>query len=456
MIRQFLSLVMVSFMLVFAWADQPSRELPDGIKNFNGMLVGRLVSKDPEKGTFQVQVDAVPRVWENNKAKDPKSIVGKTVEVTGVFGKFLDVLVVTRAGETVEFECKHDGDVLRFPGEMLRKVAPYDVSDYPELPEGFRGFKGAVIGEVVKKDPESLELILNVQKVSEVWDDNAARQPRSIEGKPIMLAGFWNRREEYHGLKVGDRIELGLQHVALRSDHVNIAKFVRQASSGETDGAKMKPESSPAVTDGLTPALRGFRGMLVGRLTEKDVERGTFTVVVDAVPRVWKNNEAAKPKDFIGRHAVAEGIHGKLLDVLVVTRPGETIEFGAMHDGGENLRVLEGLRKVAPVEPGDYPELPDAFRGFKGILVGKVIEKEDTALELIVQVSQVEKSLGESKSTNAESIVGKPIMLAGFWQRKDNFHSLHVGDTIRFGVEHPQLLSDHLSVIEVCEKVEKE
>ena len=89
--------------------------LPDGMKEFNGMLLGRLAAKDVEKGTFVVSVDAVPRVWRDSKAGDPQSVVGKTVEVSGVFGKFLDVLVVARKGETLEFECKHDGDGLVRP-----------------------------------------------------------------------------------------------------------------------------------------------------------------------------------------------------------------------------------------------------------------------------------------------------------------------------------------------------
>jgi hypothetical protein len=67
-------------------------ELPGGIKRFNGMLVGRLVKKDVEKGTFLVNVDAVPRVWRNSKAENPKSVIGKNVQVDGVTGKWLDVL----------------------------------------------------------------------------------------------------------------------------------------------------------------------------------------------------------------------------------------------------------------------------------------------------------------------------------------------------------------------------
>ena len=425
--------------------------LPSGIRNFNGMVVGRLAAKDVERGQFVVCVDAIPRVWRNSRAENPKSIVGKNIEVTGVFGKFLDVLVVTRTGETLEFECKHDGDKLIFPGELLRKVAPFKADDYPVLPDAFRGFRGAVRAEIVKKDPETFELIVKVDKVIDTWKGNSATNPSSIEGEKLMLAGFWNRKEAYHKLKVGDTIEAGMHHIAVASDHLNLAEFVRQASES-TDS---KPARRDKMGDGISKALRGFRGMLVGRVVEKDIERGTFTVTVDAVPRVWNNNRSPNPKALVGTNVNAQGVHGKMLDALVVTRVGETIEFGALQDEGSRLRVGEVLRKVAPVKPGDYPELPDGFRGFKGMLTGKVTKKDDHLLGMIVEVKSVERTFEGNRAKEADSIIGKKVTLGGFWRRKETFHGIDVGDTIRFGVEHPQRLSDHLSVIESVRKVDK-
>ena len=427
--------------------------LPEGVARFNGMLVGRLASKDIERGTFLVKVDAVSRVWENSQAENPQSLVGKTVEVNGVFGKFLDVLVVTRTGETVEFECKHDGDQLKFPGELLRKVAAYTPEDYPTLPEEFRGFQGVVMAQIVKKDPESFELIVEVIKVSDTWEKNTAKQPNSIEGKPMMLAGFWNRKEAFHNLKAGDRIEVGMRHIAMRSNHVTVAEFVRKAGEG-SDLAAMQKEEEAVSEDGLTPELRGFRGMLVGRLVEKDIERGTFTITVDAVPRVWENNKARNPKSMIGKNTEAGGVSGKMLDALVVARVGETIEFGALHDGGDRLRIGEVLRKVAPVKPGDYPELPDDFRGFKGMVVGKVVKKDDQLMELVVEISEIKNTFDASRAGNANAIVGRQVMLAGFWQRKDAFQGLSVGDVIECGVDHKQPLSDMLTVVESVKKVD--
>ncbi|APZ93385.1 M56 family metallopeptidase [Fuerstiella marisgermanici] len=426
-------------------------ELPAGIERFNGMLVGRLAAKDVEKGSFVVVVDAVPRVWRNSKAENPKSIVGKSIEIEGVFGKFLDVLVTTRKGETVEFECKHDGDELVFPGELLRKVAAYKAEDYPELPEAFRGFRGAVVAKIKKKDPETFELIIEVQKVADVWKESSAKQPESIVGKQMMLAGFWNRKEAYHKLKVGNQIQVGMQHIGRQSDHLTVAEFVRPDDQVEM---KEMRRDAPISTNQKNP-VQGFRGMLVGRLVKKDVERGTFTITVDAVPRVWKNNQSRAPKSLVGKNVDAAGVPPQLLDALVVTRIGETVQFGALHDGGDSLRVGEVLRKVAPVEKGDYPELPDDFRGFSGVLQAKVVRKDEQLWELTAEVTDVVKAFDKDRSRNAESVVGKQVMLSGFWNKKDAYHSISVGDKIQVGVEHPQRLGDQLSVIEGVRKLDE-
>jgi hypothetical protein len=417
------------------------------------MLVGRLAAKDVEKGTFLLQVDAVPRVWRNSNAEDPKSIVGTTVQITGVWGRFLDVLVVTRPGDTIEFECRHDGERLVFPGELLRKVAAYDPADYPVLPEEFRGFQGVLSGTVVKKDAETFELILKVDQVRESWKDNQAKEAKSIEGKPLMLAGFWNRKDEYHGLKVGDKVEVGTQHIGMRSDHLTVKEFARKVGDGTGAAATQKADDTQAKV-GMAKEQRGFHGMLIGRLVEKDIERGTFTITVDAVPRVWKFNKGSSPKSLLGTNISTEGVMGKLLDVLVVTKLGETIEFGALHDGGERLRVTDFLRKASPVKPGDYPALPADFRGFKGTVTAKVIRKDDPLTELIVEITAIKSILPSSQAKQAEAAVGHQAMLTGFWKRKEEFHGISVGDTIECCVEHSQSLSEQLNVIELIKKVE--
>lgn len=440
--------------------------LPEGAQRFNGMLVGRLMKRDVEKGSFVIEVDAVSRVWENSRAENPASLVGRRVEISGVFGKFLDVLVITRVGETLEFECKHDGEKLVFPGELLRKVAPYAPEDYPVLPEDFRGFRGAAQVDVLKKDPESLELIVRVNRVLSSAEDNAARNPASIEGKNLLLAGFWNRREAFAGIKAGDKLEAGLRHISRRSDHVTVADPIRKAGlsagdrrmSDEEMREERRPEQKKAGLDlgGNVPTgQRGFRGMLVGRLVSKDVERGTFSVQVDVVPRVWKNSQSDDPRSLRGQTVEAGGVTGKLLDVLLLCRTGETLEFGAKDDGGPRLTVIETLRKVGPVEPGDYPELPNGFRGFKGMLTGRVLRKDNESMELTVEVTAVGRLFEQNRAEQPQSIVGQKVTLAGFWNRREVFQDLVINSEIEFGAEHPQRHTDHLVVFESFRPVKR-
>lgn len=431
-------------------------DLPGGIQRFNGMLVGRLVAKDIERGTFTVNVDTVSRVWRNSRAENPQALVGKTVQIGGVTGKWLDVLVTARVGETLEFECQHNGEALRFPGELLRKVAPYQPEDYPRLPDGFRGFQGVLVADVVKKDPESFEMLVKVSEVVESWSASKAKQPESIQGKSMLLAGFWNRRDAYHGFKPGDRIVFGMQHISRQSDHVSVHEFVRKQASEEAAKMERMKEAPREGRSSSSTGIQGFRGMLAGRLVKKDIERGTFTITVDAVTRVWNNNQSRNPKSLIGQDVHAVGTTGKMLDTLIVTRVGETIEFGALHNGVDQLRVGEVLRKIAPVEPGDYPEVPDAARGIAGMVTAKVLAKDEGLWSLTVEVTSVDETFPKNRAKNPRALVGKPVTLAGFWNRKDAYQSLKVGDVIRCGVQHQVPLSDTLSVIESIRKVDSE
>lgn len=96
---------------------------PMELHGFSGEVVGKLISRDAEKGSLVLEIRQVKNVWKGNKAKKPKSAEGKTLKIDGVFGKFLDVLVTLKAGDGVQIEVKHvKGDNLTFLGEELKKV----------------------------------------------------------------------------------------------------------------------------------------------------------------------------------------------------------------------------------------------------------------------------------------------------------------------------------------------
>jgi hypothetical protein len=425
---------------------QESAEMSAEVTGFSGLIVGRLVDKDVEKGTCSVKVDRIARLFNNNKAKHPKSLVGKTVALEGLQGQFLDRLLLMKKGETVQFGALAiEGARMRI-NELFRKVAPYDASDYPELPEGFRGFSGAVSGKVVKKDPAILQMIVKVTAVKDTWDGNQAKTPESIVGKSFVLSGFFQYREQFDKAKVGDEIEIGLKHPQPQSDHLNIDKFVR----GADDRVAMKDKEMESSS-----GAERFNGMLVGRVISKDVEKGQFQVAVDRVSRVWRNSKADNPKSLVGKTVTVGGVTGKWLDVLLLVDKGETLEFECRHDGGDKMTFPgEMMRKVPPVKPGEYPELPEAFRGFHGAVAATVVKKDPEMLEMIVKATNVKDTWKKNRAEDPDSIVGKRFILAGFWQRREAYNDLKVGDNIEVGLEHISLRSDHLSITEFVRKAE--
>ncbi|MFN9717339.1 MAG: M56 family metallopeptidase [Planctomycetota bacterium] len=334
-------------------ADGSVDSIPDELKDFRGMLIGQLLDRDIERGTFTVKVDYVARVWENNKARNPRSAVGHTLRVDGVTGKWIDQLLLIKPGETMEFEAQHrGGKTLTFPGEWLKKVAPFRAEDHPVPPEGFRGFAGVIVGNVERKHTESRELIVRVKSVPETFERNRAKQADEVVGKQIVLAGFWAKMSApFEALQVGDTIRAGVLHRVAQSDHLTVAEFAERVSDHSQKGSAEKTASPPEESDGrdmeFPEGMRGFRGILRGRLMSSDIEKGEFVFRAERVTRTWEQNRAADTESCRGRQFVVKRITGSWLDVLVTLKPDDNIEVEAFHNGGEHLDfVSEWLKKV--------------------------------------------------------------------------------------------------------------
>lgn len=329
--------------------------VPQELQEFSGMLIGKMVSRDIERGEFTVTIDHVARVWENNKARQPRAAVGKTLTVENVTGKWLDQLLLIRPGETVEFEAQHrGGDRLRFPGEWLHKVPPFDPADHPVPPEAFRGFAGIVDGKIERRRDEGGELVLRVNRIHETFERNRAENPEAIVGKEIVLAGFWGRmRKPFDQLKPGDTVRTGVVHRVPQSDHFTVAEFIEKSAESDRPAESNRParkdreESREADASGFPAGMRGFRGILRGTVVSRDVEKGELVFRAQRATRVWKQNKATDVESCAGRTFTTEGISGKWLDVLLTLEPGDAIEVEAFHNRGERLDFVgEWLKKV--------------------------------------------------------------------------------------------------------------
>ena len=67
-----------------------------------------------------MKVDEIMKTWPKNQAKNPQEAVGKELPVTGVFGKFLDVLIQVEKGDRIEIEAFHNsGAASNHPGRRF-------------------------------------------------------------------------------------------------------------------------------------------------------------------------------------------------------------------------------------------------------------------------------------------------------------------------------------------------
>ena len=323
--------------------------IPQELQQFRGMLIGRMLQRDIEKGTFTVTVDYVSRVWENNQASNPRAAAGRTLTIDGVTGKWLDQLLLIKTGETVEFEAQHrGGSTLTFPGEWLRKVPPFKPADHPVPPEGFRGFSGIIHGTIEAKHEDHRELIIRVLKIESANDRSRAKSPSDAVGQKIVLAGFWAKMTEpFSTLQTGDSVRAGVLHRVSQSDHFNVMEFTTKISASESSATPAPAPPENAGNSSFPAGMQGFRGILKGQLISRDLEKGELVFRASGVTRTWKENKATDTNSCKDRTFTVKRISGKWLDVLVSLKPGDTIEVEAFHNGGEHLDfVSEWLKKA--------------------------------------------------------------------------------------------------------------
>ena len=194
---------------------------------------------------------------------------------------------------------------------------------------------------------------------------------------------------------------------------------------------------------------------MIGRLKSKDVELGEFTLEVDHVTSMYSGRWV---KDaIIGKTVTVTGVSGKFRDNLLLIKRGETLRFrsGSYSEDSNSLGFgfkFHVLERTAPFDPDAVGVPPEEFRGFRGVLLGKIVEL-DQSYEVLLRIDEVVKLADGSRATDANSIKGKLVRLTGFFQHQNKFKDLHEGDTIRVGATHADRTHDEFGVTDVFEKV---
>lgn len=96
---------------------------PPELHGLTGRVVGRLLSRNVERGELTLNMIRVDRVGSDSTARNPQAIRGRTLTVDGVTGRYLDLLRNLKENEGVLINVRHvRGDRLRFAGDELKHV----------------------------------------------------------------------------------------------------------------------------------------------------------------------------------------------------------------------------------------------------------------------------------------------------------------------------------------------
>ena len=229
-----------------------------------------------------------------------------------------------------------------------------------------------------------------------------------------------------------------------------VIEFLQKAAN---KGGRSELKGGTKDKSGVKPGARKgsvvLYAIVIGKLRSKDIELGELELDVDyVIGPGWAN------KELIGQRVKLVGVAGAFLDNLLQIKRGETIKIRT-GDYNRETKVLgfgfkfQVLERTEPFQPGDFGVPPNEFRGFSGELTGKIVEA--LGYEVLLEVKESHPTDG-SKATDAASIIGKRIRIAGFFnQHRDAFADLSEGDRIRVSVTHRDAESDAVNVTDKLE-----
>lgn len=226
----------------FAAEERPVDKLPEAMLGFRGMFAGKLVSKDEREGTFVLHVTEILRVWRENKAQDPRSAVGKSLQIelnpkSRLAEEFKRVFKTLQPGDLIEVEAFPNEAGRLIVVEALKKRAARSaekptraaekpaaagdagLSDPPEekeLPKEEKVVaRGKVIGTVAGKGAGWIEVKSQSGKT-------ARYRPRWIGGNPSEGGGFDKQTlAAMARLREGDRVSV----TWYADDHIRIQEI---------------------------------------------------------------------------------------------------------------------------------------------------------------------------------------------------------------------------------------
>ena len=201
-----------------------------------------------------------------------------------------------------------------------------------------------------------------------------------------------------------------------------------------------------------------FYSIVIGRLKSKDIELGEFTMEVDYA--TLNRYSAARIKDEImGKTVKVTGVSGQFRDNLLLIKTGQTLKVRTSGYSPDTKTLafahkFNVLERALPFSPDAHGVPPETFRGFRGVLRGKIVEV--AGYEVLLRAEEITSLDDASKASDANSIKGKLVRINGFYNdHADKFNELQLSDIIRVSVRHANPIFDTFGVTDVLEIVEQ-
>ncbi|MFW6162482.1 MAG: FecR domain-containing protein [Planctomycetota bacterium] len=198
-------------------------------------------------------------------------------------------------------------------------------------------------------------------------------------------------------------------------------------------------------------ALR--RGRAVARV---EPDRGEFTVLtpLGRLEVVGTEFEATVERRPLGEGGATMSGTQRTVAMVIVVSGAVAFRFG------DAVGVLgPGARRVFAGEAEETLGVPEALRGFKGMMIGTVTAKGGE--EFVLRVEKITRTWKANKAENPRAAVGQKAVCE-LWPKgrlyerhKETLAGLKVGDRVLVGPFHLEADHDHLTVVEALRKLEE-
>ena len=341
----------------------------------------------------------------------------------------------------------------KFGAELKSAVKNGEMSKEEAMAKYRKAEAGSTIESIEKNQEDESLLTLNGFFLGGKDDDDGQYQASFIIQSKSKDKSEWPRITF-----TGERVESQFRDLEKRDAIlINLGEGTAKKVAGEK-GGKKKGKFVAMRKGGGKGGPANFYSIVIGSLKSKDIELGEFTMQVDHAT-LNKYSSAWVKDEIMGKTVKVTGVSGQFRDNLLLIKTGQTLKVRTSGYSTDTKTLafahkFNVLERALPFSPDAHGVPPEAFRGFRGVLEGKIVEVG--GYEVLLRAEEITSLDDASTASHANSIKGKLVRISGFYDdHADKFNELQLSDIIRVSVRHANPIFDMFGVTDVLEIVEQ-